>query len=151
MREKGILSGDEYEDIYRRQAIYEYEEREREKAPPWFQDWMVGGDVRVRMERIDRGDLQPLAGDRRPPARSREPSSAVRTTSTALNNVAEGVRDRMRLRFRIGAERRLGENWTVGFRIATAQEIDLTHRLRQATSTAASTSASRWSTTGAAT
>lgn len=126
MREKGILSGEEYEDIYRRQAMYEHEERERDTAPPWFRDWVVGGDVRIRMERIDRGDLKlsrvivdPLGGG--------EIAELERGEDNVdfLNNVAEGVRDRMRLRFRIGAERRLGESWTVGFRIATAQEIDL--------------------------
>src|SRR5262245_3974232 len=57
MRQKGILSEAEYDDIYRRQAVYEYEQREREKTPPWFQDWVVGGDVRLRLERIDQGDL----------------------------------------------------------------------------------------------
>jgi hypothetical protein len=128
MREKGILSAEEFDDIYRRQAIYEYEAREREKAPPWFQDWVVGGDVRIRLERIDRGDLNlsRVIG----PFRADEgiPDDLVRGVDNVdfLNNVAEGVRDRMRLRFRIGAEKRLGENWTVGFRIATAQELDLT-------------------------
>jgi hypothetical protein len=127
MREKGILSQDEYADIYRRQAMYEHEARERDKAPPWFQDWVVGGDVRVRMERIDRGDLRlsrvipdPTGGG--PDAELERGEDNV----DFLNNVAEGVRDRMRLRFRIGAERRLGDNWSVGFRIATAQELDLT-------------------------
>jgi hypothetical protein len=128
MREKGILSAEEFDDIYRRQAIYEYEQREREKAPPWFQDWVVGGDVRVRLERIDHGDLKlsRVIGPFRP--EEGIPDDLVRGEDNVdfLNNVAEGRRDRMRLRFRIGAERRLGENWTVGFRIATAQEIDLT-------------------------
>ena len=130
MREKGILSADEFDDIYRRQAIYEYEEREREKAPPWFQDWTVGGDVRVRMERIDRGDLhlERVIGPFRPGIDKGQPDDLERGKDNVdfLNNTAEGIRDRMRLRFRIGAERRLGENWTIGFRIATAQEIDLT-------------------------
>jgi Putative porin len=126
MREKGILSEDEFEDIYRRQAIYEHEEREREKAPPWFQDWTVGGDVRIRMERIDRGDLE--LSRVIPPSQQGLEKDLVRGEDNVdfLNNTAEGIRDRMRLRFRIGAERRLGENWTIGFRIATAQEIDLT-------------------------
>jgi len=124
MREKGILSGDEYEDIYRRQALYEHEEREREKAPPWFQDWVVGGDVRLRMERIDRGDLRLSRVIPDPDGPEGELERGVDNVDF-LNNVAEGVRDRMRLRFRIGAERRLGENWSVGFRIATGQEIDL--------------------------
>jgi hypothetical protein len=126
MREKGILSQDEYADIYRRQAVYEYEERERDKTPPWFQDWTVGGDIRVRMERIDRGDLRlsrviPDPQNGQPGA----PLERGEDNVDFLNNVAEGVRDRMRLRFRIGAERRLGDNWTVGFRIATAQAINL--------------------------
>jgi hypothetical protein len=130
MREKGILSEEEFEDLYRRQAIYEYEERERDKAPPWFQDWVVGGDVRVRFERIDRGDLhlERVIGPFRPGVDEGIPDDLVRGEDDvdALNLKAEGIRDRMRLRFRIGAERRLGENWTVGFRIATAQEVDLT-------------------------
>jgi hypothetical protein len=125
MREKGILSADEYDDIYRRQAIYEYEEREREKAPPWFQDWTVGGDIRIRMERIDRGDLD-LSRVIFDPDNPQGQLERGEDNVDFLNNVADGVRDRMRLRFRIGAERRLGENWTVGFRVATAQEIDLT-------------------------
>jgi len=126
MREKGILSSEEFEDIYRRQALYEHEEREREKAPPWFQDWTVGGDVRIRLERIDRGDLR--LSRVIPPSQQGLEDELVRGEDNVdfLNNTAEGVRDRMRLRFRIGAERRLGENWSVGFRIATAQEIDLT-------------------------
>jgi hypothetical protein len=130
MREKGILSENEFEDIYRRQAIYEHEERERDKAPPWFQDWTVGGDVRIRMERIDRGDLEleRVIGPFRAGVDEGKPDELERGEDNidALNRTAEGIRDRMRLRFRIGAERRLGENWTIGFRIATAQEIDLT-------------------------
>ena len=43
-----------------------------------------------------------------------------------INNKAIGTRDRMRLRLRVGAERRLGEDWTVGFRIATAQPVNFT-------------------------
>ncbi len=125
MREKGILSAEEFDDIYRRQALYEYEEREREKAPPWFQDWTVGGDVRVRLERTDKGDLE--LSRVIPPSEQGSPDFLERGEDNVdfLNNKAEGVRDRMRLRFRLGAERRLGENWTVGFRIATAQAIDL--------------------------
>ena len=124
MREKGILSSDEYDDIYRRQAIYEYEEREREKAPPWFEDWTVGGDIRVRMERIDRGDLR-LSRVIFDPDNPQGQLERGEDNVDFLNLKGEGIRDRMRLRFRLGAERRLGENWTVGFRIATAQEIDL--------------------------
>jgi hypothetical protein len=126
MREKGILSEHEFEDIYRRQAIYEHEEREKEKAPPWFRDWTVGGDVRIRLERIDRGDLE--LSRVIPPSQQGLEKDLVRGEDNVdfLNNTAEGIRDRMRLRFRLGAERRLGENWTIGFRIATAQELDLT-------------------------
>jgi hypothetical protein len=126
MREKGILSREEFEDLYRRQAIYEYQERERGKAPPWFQDWVVGGDVRVRWERIDHGDLE--LSRVIPPSQQGLPKELERGVDNVdfLNNKAEGVRDRMRLRFRIGAERRLGDNWTVGFRIATAQQLGLT-------------------------
>jgi hypothetical protein len=125
MREKGILSGEEFDDIYRRQAMYEYEQREREKAPPWLQDWTVGGDVRIRMERIDRGDLQ-LSRVIFDPDGPQGQLERGEDNVDFLNNVANGVTDRMRLRFRIGAEKKLGENWTVGFRVATAQELDLT-------------------------
>jgi len=125
MREKGILSADEYQDIFRRQALYEHEARERDKAPPWFQEWVVGGDVRIRMERIDRGDLR-LSRVILDPEGPQGELERGEDNVDFLNNVAEGVRDRMRLRFRVGAERRLGDNWTVGFRIATAQELDLT-------------------------
>jgi hypothetical protein len=125
MREKGILSQEEYEDLYRRQAIYEYEEREREKAPGWTQDWTVGGDLRIRLERIDAGDLE--LSRVIPPSDQGLPRFLERGEDAVdfLNNEAIGRRDRMRLRFRLGAERRLGENWTVGFRVATAQEIGL--------------------------
>jgi hypothetical protein len=127
MREKGILSAEEFDDLYRRQALYEYEERERAEAPPWFQDWTVGGDVRVRFERTDRGDLelQRVIGPFRPEEGIPDDLERGKDNLDFLNLKGEGIRDRMRLRFRVGAERRLGENWTVGFRIATAQEIDL--------------------------
>lgn len=125
MREKGILSADEYDDIYRRQALYEYEEREREKAPPWARDWTVGGDLRLRWERIDVGDLKLQRVI--PPSQQGLEDDLVRGEDAIdfINNKAIGRRDRYRLRFRIGAERLLGENWTVGFRIATAMETSL--------------------------
>jgi hypothetical protein len=146
MREKGILSEHEFEDIYRRQAIYEHEEREKEKAPPWFRDWTVGGDVRIRLERIDRGDLE--LSRVIPPSQQGLEKDLVRGEDNVdfLNNTAEGIRDRMRLRFRLGAERRLGENWTIGFRIATAQELDLTTDYGNASSTTAAAT-SPWATT----
>ena len=131
MREKGILSKDEYEDIYRRQAVYEYEEREREKAPAWSQDWMVGGDLRIRFERIDRGDLRPLAGDRARRHGSAGLPRARRGHRRLPEQHRQGVRDRMRLRFRIGAERRLGENWTRRLPHRHGAGAQPHHRLRQ--------------------
>ena len=53
MREKGILSEEEYEDLYRRQAQYEAKQREEDALPGWMSNWTVGGDLRLRAERID--------------------------------------------------------------------------------------------------
>jgi hypothetical protein len=118
MAEKGVISKEEYEDIYRRQAIYETEQREQERIPGWMRDWTVGGDARFRLERIDAGDLQleeVLGG-----AGELEGGD---DNVDLLNATAQGRRDRVRLRFRIGAEKRVAESYTVGFRLATSEQI----------------------------
>src|SRR5262245_47415976 len=48
MREKGILSEEEYDDLYRRQAKYEEQQREKNALPGWMQNWTFGGDLRLR-------------------------------------------------------------------------------------------------------
>jgi hypothetical protein len=111
MREKGIISQAEYEDLYKRQAIYEMEQREASSLPGWLKEWTFGGDAGVRFDQINYGGSihvdKPLSSTGNPPA------DFVNGTATAKNN-------RMRLRLRLGAERQIGEDFLVGFRIATA-------------------------------
>src|SRR5262252_2997478 len=53
MREKGLLSEEEYEELFRRQARFEAEQRAATALPDWLQNWTVGGDLRFRWDRID--------------------------------------------------------------------------------------------------
>ena len=57
MREKGLLTEDEYEELYRRQAKYEAQQAMKEGVPAWLRDWTFGGDVRFRYDRRDFGSL----------------------------------------------------------------------------------------------
>lgn len=131
MREKGVLSEEEYEDLYRRQTKYEAEERMREDTPAWLRDWTVGGDMRLRYERIDYGDLDISQGRPGIPGSlgGIEPGDDA---VDLLRNRALGLRERYRLQFRIGAEKRLGEGFSMGFRIATASETTLSSKLGDA-------------------
>jgi len=112
MREKGILSEEEYEDLYRRQAQYEQKEREEQSLPGWMKNWTVGGDLRLRAERIDW--REPIL----------VPDRAVTPGVDNANlNTAKAIerRDRARVRLRIGAEKELLEGLDVGFRFVTSQ------------------------------
>ena len=57
MREKGLLTEDEYEELYRRQAKFEAQQAMKEGVPAWLRDWTFGGDVRFRYDRRDFGAL----------------------------------------------------------------------------------------------
>jgi hypothetical protein len=116
MREKGILSEEEYETIYRRQAKYEADQKAANSLPGWAKDWTVGGDLRIRYDRQDYGT--PIG-----------PEMALTPGTNNINvNVppgslgsGTGLRDRFQLRLRVGAEKLLGEDFKVGFRIATSE------------------------------
>jgi hypothetical protein len=112
MREKGILSEEEYEDIYRRQATYEQKEREEQEVPGWMKNWSVGGDLRLRAERIDW--REPIL----------TPDRVITPGVDNVNlNTAKAIerRDRARVRLRIGAEKQITEGLDVGFRFVTSQ------------------------------
>lgn len=119
MREKGVITEEEYQDLYRRQAKYEAEQRERSELPGWMQDWTVGGDFRLRYDRRDyhHGLVKP--GQEIFPGRDNVDAEG---DPNSLGS-ATGIQDRGRIRLRIGAEKRLGEGFTFGFRIATAEPI----------------------------
>ena len=112
MREKGILSEQEYEDLYRRQAKYEEEQRLNESLPGWLQNWTFGGDARMRFERIDRQDLD-----------LHEPLDPKDNAIDLITLKAKGDESRYRTRFRIGAEKKIEDGVTFGFQIATATEF----------------------------
>lgn len=111
MRENEILTQEEYEDIYRRQAQFEFEETARSELPGWLRDWTFGGDFRMRFDRIDNGDLDP--GEVLVPGRDNVDALGLR---------ASGVDNRFRFRLRLGAEKRLGHGLDFGFRIVTASD-----------------------------
>ncbi len=112
MREKGILSEEEYEDIYRRQAKYEENQRAKDALPGWLQDWTFGGDLRIRV------DHETFHGQEVGPNVPLEPG---KDNVDVVNGTASSQRTRTQLRLRIGAEKRLGDDFTLGFRIATSQ------------------------------
>ncbi|HTO05721.1 MAG TPA: putative porin [Myxococcota bacterium] len=111
MREKGIITEAEYEDLYKRQALYEMEQKEASALPAWLRDWTFGGDAGVRFDEVDRGGKIKL---NKPLFSSQDPVNLTDGTASAK-------RDRFRFRLRLGAERKLGDDFLVGFRIATAQ------------------------------
>src|SRR5215831_12557086 len=111
MREKGIISEAEYEDLYRRQAMYELEQQQKEALPGWLKNWTIGGDATIRFDEINRGGQLHI---NRPIDAQNDPIDVVNGTGSAKN-------DRLRLRLRLGAEHTVGEDFLIGFRIATAQ------------------------------
>ncbi len=119
MREKGVITEEEYEDLYRRQARYEAEQREREELPGWLQDWTFGGDFRLRYDRRDYHHGLVKAGQELFPGQDNVDAEG---DPNSLGS-ATGIQDRGRFRLRIGAEKLLGEGFTFGFRIATAEPI----------------------------
>jgi hypothetical protein len=120
MREKGILTEEEYQELYRKQAVYEARQREEDRLPLWLRDWTVGGDLRFRYDRLDTGrDIDAnstliigedavLLGDQ--------------ISSTQILGQALGESDEARFRMRIGAEKGLGDYLTAGVRIATTSD-----------------------------
>jgi hypothetical protein len=111
MREKGIISEEEYADLYKRQAIYEMEQKQKEALPAWITGWTVGGDATVRWDEIDRGGQLKIGKTLNP---QNDPVDLV-------NGVAGAKQERFRIRLRFGAEHTLGDDFLVGFRIATGQ------------------------------
>jgi len=112
MLEKGLLSQDEYEDIYRRQASYEAKELVQSSLPSWIRGWTFRGDLRLRLERQDwrSGIITPT-----------KPLTPGSQNVDIVNNTAIDRRDRARMRFRVGAEKELLEGLEVGVRVATSQ------------------------------
>src|SRR5262245_36925331 len=55
LREKGILSDEEYETLYRRQAKHEASVEAKSALPGWVSGWTFGGDARLRWDRLDYG------------------------------------------------------------------------------------------------
>jgi hypothetical protein len=116
MREKGILSEEEYETIYRRQAKYEADQKAENSLPGWLKDWTVGGDFRLRYDRQDySSQLNP--GNTYIPGENN-----INLNSPTLGSGA-GLRERYLMRLRVGAEKRLGEGFTFGFRVVTADPV----------------------------
>jgi len=116
MREKGILSDEEYETIYRRQAKYEADQKAQNSLPGWLKDWTVGGDFRLRYDRQDySSQLKP--GNVYVPG-----VNNINLNSQTVGS-GSGLRERFLMRVRIGAEKRLGEDFVFGFRLTTADSI----------------------------
>jgi len=111
MREKGIISEQEYEDLYKRQAMYEIEQQQKNALPAWITGWTIGGDATVRWDEIDRGGQLKIG----------KILNAQNDPVDLVNGTASAKRDRFRVRLRLGAEHTIGEDFLVGFRLATAQ------------------------------
>jgi putative porin len=111
MREKGIINDEEYADLYKRQAIYEMEQQQKSALPGWLTGWTFGGDATVRWDEIDRGGQLKIG----------KVLNAQHDPVDLVNGVAGAKQERFRLRLRLGAEHTLGEDFLVGFRLATGQ------------------------------
>lgn len=111
MREKGILTEEQYQDIYRKQALYEKEQREKDALPGWLEGWSFGGDLRLRFDRQDWGEPPIGPGDELTPG----------VDNVNLNTQrAQNQRDRGRFRLRVGASKELGYGVDVAFRLVTS-------------------------------
>ena len=111
MREKGIISEQEYEDLYKRQALYEIEQQQKSSLPSWISSWTVGGDAAIRFDSIDRGGQI-------------EPGKILNSKNDPVdlvNGTASAKNERLRLRLRLGAEHTVGDDLLIGFRFATEQ------------------------------
>lgn len=111
MREKGVLSEEEYEDLYRRQARWEAKQRQEAETPGWMKDWTFGGDMRLRLERFDYGGFDDDDD-------GLEPGDDNVDT---FNDRAIDKRNRARARVRLGAEKKVGAGLGFGFRVATSE------------------------------
>ena len=111
MREKGILSDEEYQELYVRQARYEERARQESEIPGWAKNWTFGGDLRFRVDRQNWNGH--FAID--------DTLVAGKQNVDLVNGTANDERTRGRFRLRIGAEKQIDEDFTVGFRLATAQ------------------------------
>ena len=111
MREKGLLTEDEYEELYRRQAMFEAKQSVKEGIPSWLEDWTFGGDVRFRYERRDFGSL----GFDQTYELGKQNIDVVTVPNRGI-----GTENRARLRLRLGAEKKIVKDLTFGFRIATS-------------------------------
>jgi len=110
MREKGMLTEDEYQELYRRQAKYEAEHEQKNSLPGWLQDWTFGGDLRLQYDNRDFGGLG--SGPYVP---------GQQNVNVVTNpNYALGRESRFRIRLRLGAEKRVNEQFTFGVRLATS-------------------------------
>jgi len=118
MREKGILSEEEYETIYRRQAKYEADQKAQNSLPGWLKDWTFGGDFRLRYDRQDYGAQLAPGGVYNPGQANINLSFPPGSTGSGA-----GLRERYVMRLRVGAEKRLGEDFVFGFRLTTADSI----------------------------
>ena len=133
MREKGIITEEEYQDLYKRQAIYEMEQKQAASLPGWLKEWTFGGDATVRFDQIDRGGQidQPFG----------KILNSKGDPVDLVNGAASAKRNRFRFRLRLGAERSIADDFLVGFRIATGasssfggdtgnfENVDFTRRL----------------------
>lgn len=110
MHDKGLLTDAEYEELYRRQARYEAEHA-ADALPGWLRDWTFGGDLRFRFERSEYGAL--------------DFDQVYRVGSDnvdVINGTGRGNETRSRIRLRLGAEKKVVESLTFGFRIATGSD-----------------------------
>lgn len=114
MREKGLLSEDEYEELYRRQAKFEAQQAMHEGVPAWLRDWTFGGDVRFRYDRRQFGAL----GFDQTYKLGEQNIDVVSTPNRGV-----GVDNRAQLRLRLGAEKKVVPDLTFGFRVATNSEV----------------------------
>jgi hypothetical protein len=116
MREKGILSDEEYETIYRRQAKYEADQKAQNSLPGWLKDWTFGGDFRLRYDRQD-------YSSQLKPGNVYVPGENNLNLNNPTVGSGSGLRERYIMRVRLGAEKRLGEDFVFGFRLTTADSI----------------------------
>jgi len=115
LREKGILTQEEYEKIYRREAEFQAEKKAESALPGWLQNWTFGGDFRLRWDQIDYGD-------------EFRPGNIYIVGQDNVNpedNTGTGIRDRFMMRMRLGAEKKLNDEFTMGFRFATAPTVEV--------------------------
>lgn len=112
--QKGIITLEEYEKIYRREAEYQTGKEEENALPGWLANWTFGGDLRLRWDRVDFGDE----------FRPSEIFTVGQDNVNLENNTGTGVRNRFSLRMRLGAEKKLSDDFAMGIRIRTAPTLE---------------------------